>query len=231
MRKVVVLASGGLDSTTLLWDYAQKVGAQNVFAFSVNYGQRHSVELDHVCALVHRLHCAHRIVDAGNAFLESKSSLIDARIPLASETYEQQSRRARVIPSNVELRNLVLISLAASYAMQIDADTVAIGAHASDFAYPDCSPRFLAGLQDTIFSGSAEQVTLEAPLLNTDKREVIELGMSLGVPYELTWSCYSGGAHPCGRCPSCLDRARAFREAGYPDPAESVAMSHGDAAR
>lgn len=220
MQKVIVLASGGVDSTTLLWYYAKIVGTENVTALSVAYGQKHSKELSQIKMIVERLGCGYREIDLGDVFAESKSKLMaDSTAPLDQRTYEQQAAESSVISTNVELRNLVFVSAAASCAMQIGVDTVAIGVHASDFAYPDCSPDFVEALSLAIATGSAQRVHLTTPLLHMDKAEVIKTGMPLGVPYELTWSCYAGHEKPCGMCASCLDRERAFRAAGYTDPA------------
>lgn len=221
VKKVIVLASGGLDSTTLLWKYAELVGAKNVVALSVDYGQRHHAELDRIEKIVARLGCAHHTIHLNEVFSESSSTLVGpgVKAELDTRTYVEQGRESALIQTNVELRNLVFISVASSYAMQCGADIVAVGFHASDYAYPDCSPDFVEALARAISLGSAGTVTLEAPLRHFDKADVVKLGTTLGVPYELTRSCYEKGDAPCGRCATCLDRARAFREAGRTDPA------------
>lgn len=219
--RVVVLASGGVDSTTLLWKYVELVGAKNVIALSVDYGQRHRAELDRIEKIVARLGCAHHTIHLGEVFSQSRSGLagLGAKAALDSRTYSEQGKESALIQTNVELRNLVFVSVAASYAMQVGAGIVAVGSHASDAAYPDCSPDFVEALARAISLGSAGTVTLKAPLRYFDKADVVKLGTTLGVPYELTRSCYEKGDAPCGRCASCQDRARAFREAGRTDPA------------
>lgn len=223
MYRAVILSSGGVDSTTLLWHYAKLFGPRAVLALTVSYAQRHQRELYCIDQLVQRLGCTHRHLDLSEVFRGSKSALAgDActQAALPTDSYETQASKAKVIATNVELRNLVFASAAASIAMQIGASIVAVGVHASDFAYPDCGPQFLESLQSAISLGSAERVSLEAPWLTIKKEEVIAYGKDLGVPYELTWSCYSTGNSPCGRCASCLDRRRAFLAAGFEeDPA------------
>lgn len=222
MQKVVVLASGGIDSTTLLWEYAQRFGASNVTALTVSYGQRHQAELRSVDQLVQRLGCGRHHLDLSDVFRGSKSALAGEGKSgaLPEESYAAQAEEKPLIATNVELRNLVFASAAASCAMQTGSGTVAIGVHASDFAYPDCSEQFVNSLSAAILAGSAGTVTLEAPLLRMTKEQVISRGLCLGVPYELTWSCYSNQDAPCGRCASCMDRERAFLAAGLPgDPA------------
>ena len=96
------------------------------------------------------------------------------------------------------------------------------GAHADDAAgnaYPDCSAPFNKAMADAIYIGSGDQLRLEAPFVNINKAEVVRIGLELGVPYELTWSCYEGGDRPCGKCGTCIDRAAAFAANGVEDPA------------
>jgi 7-cyano-7-deazaguanine synthase len=97
------------------------------------------------------------------------------------------------------------------------------GAHADDAAgsaYPDCSLAFVTAMNQAIVEGTGGMLCLEAPFVSVSKAEVVRTGLSLGVPYELTWSCYEGGEKPCGRCGTCIDRSAAFRACGTIDPLE-----------
>ena len=107
-------------------------------------------------------------------------------------------------------------------ALSRDCEVIYYGAHADDaagFAYPDCSPIFNKAMNDAIYEGSGHQLHIEAPFVNKTKADIVALGLKLGVPYALTWSCYEGGEKPCGKCGTCIDRAAAFAANGVADPA------------
>ena len=121
-------------------------------------------------------------------------------------------------------RNGLFLSSAASIAISKGCNVIYYGAHADDaagFAYPDCSPVFNNAMNEAIWEGSGHQVKIEAPFVNMTKAGIVKMGMELGVPYELTWSCYEGGDKPCGKCGTCIDRAAAFKENGIEDPASN----------
>jgi len=130
------------------------------------------------------------------------------------------------IPSTyVPARNTIFLSLALGFAEAIGAGRVFIGANSVDFSgYPDCRPNYYQALQKAARLGTragaaGHPIRIEAPLIRKAKAQIIRLGAKLKVPYRLTWSCYLGGRRPCGRCDSCLLRARGFRQAGILDPA------------
>ena len=132
---------------------------------------------------------------------------------------------ARGIPSTyVPGRNIIFLSHAVSLAEAAGARAVFIGAHSQDYSgYPDCRPEFYSAFQKAIGAGTragvqGRPIKIIAPLINSGKAGIIRLGNKLGVPFELTWSCYAGGSRPCGTCDSCLFRAKGFKEAGLVDP-------------
>ena len=114
------------------------------------------------------------------------------------------------------------MSSAASIALSKGCEVIYYGAHSDDAAgsaYPDCSDVFNRAMNDAIYLGSGKQLHVEAPFINLTKAEVVKKGLELKVPYELTWSCYMGEEEPCGKCGTCIDRAKAFELNGVEDPA------------
>ena len=223
-RGAVILLSGGMDSATVM-AVARERGYV-LYALTVDYGQRHRKEIQCARRLARFFGArGHRIIKSGLGQLVG-SALTDRSAPVP---------RGRVwrpgddVPATyVPARNLVLLSLAAAYAETVGAGAVFIGANAVDYSgYPDCRPEFLRAFERAICAGtrrgaSGERIRVLAPLLRLSKAEIVRLGARLGVPYELTWSCYRGGKRPCGRCDSCLLRSRGFRGAGIEDPLVGV---------
>lgn len=144
---------------------------------------------------------------------------------IPEESYADQIEKTggeTPVSTYVPFRNGLFLSSAASIALSKDCGVIYYGAHADDaagFAYPDCSPVFNDAMNAAIYEGSGHQLRIEAPFVNWTKAQVVAKGLELGVPYELTWSCYAGGEKPCGKCGTCIDRAKAFAENGIADPA------------
>jgi 7-cyano-7-deazaguanine synthase len=134
------------------------------------------------------------------------------------------SARRKIPATYVPGRNIVFLSYALSFAEIHKAQSVFIGAHAHDYSgYPDCRPQFFRAFRRMSLHGTkagieGNPIRIEAPLLHKTKAQIIRLGKKLGVPFELTWSCYGGKVSPCGKCDSCLYRAKGFKEAGHTDP-------------
>jgi len=217
MKKAVVLLSGGLDSATTLY-VAQSRGF-DVRALVFRYGQRHDREVRQALAIARRAKCPAQVL--GIELPWKGSALLDSSKPLP-----QGRKKMRGIPSTyVPARNTIFLSFALSYAESIGASHIFIGANALDYSgYPDCRPRYYKAWQGlaklaTKSGVEGRRIRIETPLLRLKKSQIIKLGISLGVPYEMTWSCYQGAKKPCGRCDSCLLRARGFKEAGIKDPA------------
>jgi 7-cyano-7-deazaguanine synthase len=210
-KNAVILLSGGLDSATTLF-YALSKG-YDCHCLLFSYGQRHRKELL----------CARRVAKrAGVPFQMvtiklpwSRSSLTDAASTIPSAVSAVSSK----LPTTyVPGRNTIFISFALSYAESIGAEKIFIGANAVDYSgYPDCRPEYYNALNKTI-SALKVGVRVETPLIKMTKEQIITLGLKLKVPYELTWSCYAGGARPCGMCDSCRFRAKGFARAGIADP-------------
>ena len=222
--KALVLCSGGADSSTLLAKAVAEHGAENVFALAISYGQKHSRELRSARAVADRYGVELRLLDVGAIFADSTCSLLahsDASVPQG--TYDEQQRESEGGPVStyVPFRNGLFLSCAASMALSLECSVLYYGAHHDDVAgeaYPDCSLAFVEAMDRAIRLGTADELRVEAPFVSWSKADIVALGLKLGVPYELTWSCYEGGDAPCGTCATCLDRAAAFSANGVTDP-------------
>ncbi|MCX5698997.1 MAG: 7-cyano-7-deazaguanine synthase QueC [Candidatus Omnitrophica bacterium] len=210
-KTAVVLLSGGLDSAVVLC-LAQAQGYQcQVLIF--DYGQRHKQEVACAVKITKASGCAYRILKInfpwkGSALLDQKIKIPKKITPGVPATY-------------VPARNIMFLSFALSWAEVIKAGAIFIGAHAQDYSgYPDCRPEFFKAFVKMAKVGLAakHRIQILAPLLNKNKAQIIGLGRELGVPFNLTWSCYRAGKKPCGECDSCHYRAKGFKEAGLIDP-------------
>lgn len=221
--KALVLFSGGVDSSTCLALAVQKYGTENVVALSVSYGQKHTKEIKAADAVADFYGVQHIKLDLSTIFKYSDCSLLeqsDKEIP--HESYAEQLKKTDGSPVStyVPFRNGLFIAAAASVALSKGCGVILYGAHADDSAgnaYPDCSPAFNEAMNRAVWEGSGGQVKIEAPFVGMNKSQVVKTGLELGVPYDLTWSCYEGGDVPCGVCGTCRDRLAAFEENGVTD--------------
>lgn len=223
--KILVLSSGGVDSTTCLAMAVKEVGAENVLALSVYYGQKHDKEIQAAKKVAEYYGVERMELDLSVIFAGSNCSLLKQStedIPL--ESYAQQIEEThgeRPVSTYVPFRNGLFLSSAASIALSRGCSKIMYGAHADDAAgaaYPDCSLDFVNAMNQAIYLGSGNQLTIEAPFVSLTKADVVKKGLELGVPYALTWSCYEGGEKPCGKCGTCIDRQKAFEKNGVIDP-------------
>lgn len=214
--RAVVLLSGGLDSTTAA--YLARAEGYELYALSFDYGQRHRRELESAAAVARAVGAVeHRIVTIDLA--QWGGSSLTGAGPIPTEPTVG-------IPSTwVPARNLIFLAVASGYAEVIGASAIVIGVSQVDYSgYPDCRGEFLeayqraADLASKQFVEEGKRIPVLAPFLHLPKAGIIRLGLALGVDYSLTWSCYQGGAQPCGACDSCRLRAKAFAEAGVFDP-------------
>lgn len=213
--KAVVLCSGGIDSATLA--YFMREQAEAVHLLSVNYGQRHVKELASANEIAHRLKADHTEVDLrtlGSTVLLG-SSQTDPRVPVPHGHYAEDSMKKTVVPN----RNMILLSIATGLAISTGAEVVAYAAHAGDHTiYPDCRREFADAMNRAMKLCDWSPVSLERPFVQKTKAEVVALGATLDVPFEITWSCYEGLANHCGKCGTCVERIEAFELAGVEDP-------------
>jgi 7-cyano-7-deazaguanine synthase len=219
--KAVILLSGGLDSSTVL--YQAVVDGCECYAISFDYQQRHRRELQSAKAIAHSSGVIEHQVVKFDLRQWGGSALTDDAIDLPSDrSLDEMSQNIPV--TYVPARNTIFLSFALAYAETIAAERVYIGVNALDYSgYPDCRPDYIQAMQEVFRLGTkqgreGEPTKIVAPLINLKKTEIIQLGNQLGVPWELTWSCYAGGDVACGVCDSCLLRLAAFAELGLQDP-------------
>ena len=216
--KAVVLVSGGLDSAVTLF-LAIKKGYE-CYPLVFDYGQRHRREIAQAKKIVRASGLKLSVVKLQLPW--KGSSLLDKGIKIPQDRTIREIKKG--IPSTyVPARNTILLSIAASFAEAIGARSIFIGAHFEDSSgYPDCRLEYLKAFDKVIRLGTKlgleNKLKLEFPLINRRKSRIIALGLSLKVPFGLTWSCYKGGSEPCMRCDSCILRRKGFREANVKDP-------------
>nr|WP_092067649.1 7-cyano-7-deazaguanine synthase QueC [Dendrosporobacter quercicolus]NSL46701.1 7-cyano-7-deazaguanine synthase QueC [Dendrosporobacter quercicolus DSM 1736]SDL60891.1 7-cyano-7-deazaguanine synthase [Dendrosporobacter quercicolus] len=217
--RAVVLLSGGLDSTVCM--AVAKHRGYEVFPLSFHYQQRHCIELENARKVANFFGVSRHLVIETNMGEFGGSALTDPDIavPLGDIT-------RRDIPSTyVPARNLIFLSYALGYAEALQAEKIFIGVNALDYSgYPDCRPEFISLFQQLAdYSTKAavqdkQRISIETPLIQLSKKDIILLGAELKAPFELTHSCYRGGVKACGTCDSCLLRLKGFAEAGFADP-------------
>ncbi|MGB5963775.1 MAG: 7-cyano-7-deazaguanine synthase QueC [Coleofasciculaceae cyanobacterium] len=220
MLKAVILLSGGLDSSTVL--YQAKADGYECYAISFDYQQRHRQELKAAVAIASSAHVTeHQVVNfdlrqwGGSALTDNALDLPEHR------SLAQMSENIPV--TYVPARNTIFLSFGLSYAEAINAERVYLGVNALDYSgYPDCRPDYIQAMQQVFKLGTkqgrqGQPIQIVAPLISLKKTEIIELGNQLGVPWENTWSCYAGGELACGVCDSCQLRLAAFAELGLED--------------
>jgi 7-cyano-7-deazaguanine synthase len=219
-EKAVVLLSGGLDSTTALAIAVAR--GLDVYPLSVEYGQRHRVELERAQAIAAHYGRPHATVSVRFGEAIQGSALTD-EIEVPKD--RPMDEMADGIPvTYVPARNTFLLGLAASYAEQLGARFVYVGFNALDYSgYPDCRPEYVKHYNRALLLGLEQVVQVIAPIIRMRKTAIVRKALALGAPLHLTWSCYSGdggaGEAPCGRCDSCRIRSAAFAELGQADPA------------
>ena len=222
MSNAVVLLSGGLDSTTIL---ALAKRTFTVHALSFRYGQRHHAELESARRIAASSGvAAHLVTDVDLRAIGGSALTSDIDVPKDRDASTMMSS----IPSTyVPARNTIFLSFALAYAEVLSAQDIFIGVNALDYSgYPDCRPAYIEAFErmaNLATRGGVEgtnPIHVRAPLIAMTKAEIIRLGMSLGVDYSATTSCYDPDrhGHACGRCDACQLRRKGFAEAGVTDP-------------
>jgi len=202
-KRAVVLLSGGMDSAVTLFYARQKGYKAHCLVF--DYGQRHKKEIRFAEGIARLAGCDYRILKIRLPW--KNSALLDSKISVP------ENRVFSGIPSTyVPARNTIFLSFAVSFAEAIGASAIFIGANARDFSgYPDCRPLYFKRFNELLKKATkARGIKIETPLLYKTKKEIVRLGKRLGVPLELTWSCYKGGRKPCGKCDACKLRNKGF---------------------
>ncbi len=207
--KCVIVLSGGPDSAVVAY-WAKKEG-YDLYPITFNYGQIAVKETHCAEKIAEKLGAKTKIVDlsALKEVFGDVTSLCNSNIPMTTEFSQ---------PIIVPFRNAIFLSVAVSYAVSVDADKIFYGAHGSDEPfYPDCRREFYEAFEKAAQLGTGEHISIKAPFSGKRKSEVIKIGTQLGVPYEFTWSCYRDAPKHCGKCESCVNRKKAFQEAGIID--------------
>lgn len=217
--KSVVVFSGGLDSTVLLYELL--AGGDEVLALSVDYGQRHRVELEAARQLAAQVDVEWQLADLSPiAGLLAGSSQTSSEIAVPHGHYAEESMKQTVVPN----RNMILLAVAGGWAVSRKANRIAYAAHSGDHTiYPDCRPEFTAAMRQALGLADWHQVDLYCPFVNLTKADIVRRGAELNVPFAETWSCYEGGQRHCGLCGTCVERKEAFEQAGIPDPTRYAA--------
>ena len=214
--KAVVLFSGGLDSTVLVYHLIKE--KVDLKLLSIDYGQRHQKEITSSTQIAEYLGLPHLVLSLPSlGQLLGGSALTDQKIILPKGHYAEDSMKTTVVPN----RNMILLSLAAGHAISIKFDTVAYAAHAGDHTiYPDCRPEFADSMAHALTLADWNCINLLRPFVNWSKADLVKHGMQMGVPFEKTWSCYAGGKFHCGKCGTCVERKEAFELVGLSDPTQ-----------
>lgn len=209
-KKCVVVLSGGPDSATVA--YWAKQQGYRIYPITFNYGQIALKETEAAQTIAKKLGATTKIIDlsALKEIFSDVTPLCNTNLPLTSEFSS---------PIIVPFRNAIFLSTAVAYAVTVGATHIFYGAQGSDEPfYPDCRREFYEAFEKAARLGTAQEITIKAPFSGSKKSEVIKEGAKMGVPFELTWSCYRDGAKHCGVCESCVNRKKAFKEAGVADP-------------
>ena len=212
MKDALLVYSGGLDSTTMLYEYSDRIA----LALSFNYGSNHNRrELE--CAAWHCEHLKIKHITINLDFIKEyfRSSLLEGAEAIPEGNYDDDNMRSTVVP----FRNGIMLSVAAGTAENNGLQYVMLANHAGDHTiYPDCRPEFVEAMDEAICAGTYNNVRLLTPYTHLTKAQIVQRGGNLGVDYSKTWSCYKGGDIHCGKCGTCRERQEAFAVAGLPDP-------------
>ena len=211
-QSIVVLLSGGLDSSTVT-GIAKKAKA-NIFGLSFDYGQRHKKELNSAVIIAKHFDIEEFKIVKLDLSLWGGSSLTDTKKNIPTDGIQNNKIPNTYVPG----RNTIFISVALSYAEAIDADFIGLGVNALDYSgYPDCRPDYIKKFQELALLSNKrgrenKPIKLWTPLIDLNKEEIIELAFVNNVPLDKTWSCYSGNSKPCGKCDSCRIRDKAYQK-------------------
>lgn len=212
MKDCVLILSGGVDSTTLLYDYRERIA----LAVSYDYGSNHNArEIPFAQWHCRQLGIRHIVIDLSFMGQHFRSSLLEGAEAIPEGNYDDENMRSTVVP----FRNGIMLSIAAGLAESNDLGYIMMANHAGDHTiYPDCRPEFVDALSHATEAGTYNNVRVLAPYTHLTKADIVRRGLALGIDYSKTWSCYRGGETPCGTCGTCREREEAFRLAQTPEP-------------
>ena len=208
----VIIYSGGLDSTTLLYDERDRIALAVTFDYGSNHAAREIACARHHCTL---LGIEHLVIELGFMGRYFQSSLLSGADAIPDGSYDDANMHSPVVP----FRNGIMLSVACGLAESRSLTRVLIANHGGDHAiYPDCRPAFVDAMDAAMQAGTYVGVRLVAPYTHLTKADIVRRGARLGIDYSHTYSCYRGGEHHCGTCGTCTERREAFAQAGIPDP-------------
>ena len=214
MKDSIIILSGGMDSVTMLYDYAERIA----LAISFDYGSNHnSKELPMAAYHCEQLGIEHLIIPLEFIKRYMHSSLLSGAEAVPEGRYDDESMRSTVVP----FRNGIMLAIAAGIAEDRDLSRILMANHSGDHAiYPDCRPAFVDAMAGAVHEGTYNGVELFTPYTHWTKTDIAKRGKELGIDYSKTWSCYKGGDKHCGKCGTCVERREALREAGITDTTE-----------
>ena len=214
MKDSIIVLSGGLDSTTMLYEYRERIA----LAVSFHYGSNHNDrELTFAKLHCERLGIQHLIIPLNFIGRYFNSSLLAGADAIPEGHYNDDNMRSTVVP----FRNGIMLAIAAGLAENNGLQYVMIANHAGDHTiYPDCRPEFISAMDAAINSGTYNNARILAPYTNITKADIARRGKLLKIDYSETWSCYKGGKVHCGKCGTCVERREALQLAGIDDTTE-----------
>ena len=211
MKDCILILSGGMDSTTLLYDYQERIA----LAISFDYGSNHNAkEIPFARYHCEQLGIRHLVIPLEFMSQYFRSSLLSGDEAIPEGHYADENMKSTVVP----FRNGIMLSIAVGIAESNGLKYVMMANHGGDHTiYPDCRPEFVDAFDQAAAAGTFVNVHLRSPYTNITKGDIARRGMELGIDYSETWSCYKGGEHHCGRCGTCVERREAFAQADIDD--------------
>ena len=202
--KALLIYSGGLDSTTLLYEYKDSIA----LAVTFDYGSKHNArEISYAEENCKRLGIKHMVIPLGFIGQYFKSDLLLSGGAIPEGSYAEENMKSTVVP----FRNGIMLAVAAGLAESYGLDTVLLANHSGDHAiYPDCRPEFVEAMDAAVKAGTYEGIRVVSPYCDITKRDIALRGKAIGLDYSLTYSCYKGGEKHCGKCGTCIERKEAL---------------------
>lgn len=214
MKDSLIIVSGGMDSITMLHEYADRIALAVTFDYGANHSQK---EIPFAKLHCQRLGIRHLVIPLEFMHQYFKSSLLEGGDAIPEGHYADENMKSTVVP----FRNGIMLSIAAGIAESNGLKHVMIANHFGDHSiYPDCTSPFIQSMSEAISNGTYEHLSIIAPYTGISKTEIARHGKALGIDYAETWSCYKGLDKHCGKCGTCVERKEALADAGIVDTTE-----------
>jgi len=214
MKDAAIIVSGGMDSVTMLHEYASEIALAITFDYGANHAQQ---EIRFARLHCQRMGIPHLVIPLDFMHQYFRSSLLSGADAIPEGHYQDENMKSTVVP----FRNGIMLSIACGIAESHDLARVMIANHGGDHAiYPDCRDEFVLAMDLAMQRGTYKHIRIDAPYTRLTKTDIARHGKQLGLDYSETWSCYKGGEKHCGRCGTCVERKEALRDAGISDPTE-----------